>query len=135
MQWISQRCYQVDSLLSRSRTIKTKENRNNSKFNKISKEKLYIRCLFHSDNNNVIWALGIPCVVIKVETRSQNFTVEFVVIKHFGRESLHVEPFCGLDVVEYMLKYNACFVDKFRQKLSLNVVFRWAHTAYQRYHP
>ena len=45
------------------------------------------------------------CVEISVETRSQNFTaihrssrklrqlaVEFVVIKLFGRESLHVEP-------------------------------------------
>ena len=31
----------------------------------------------------------------EVETRSQNFTVEFVVIKHFGRESIHVEPSCG----------------------------------------
>ena len=38
----------------------------------------------------------------------ESFAVEFVAIKHFGRESLHVEPSCGLDVVEYMLKYVFC---------------------------
>ena len=31
----------------------------------------------------------------------ESFAVEFVVIKHFGRKSLHVEPSCGLDVEEY----------------------------------
>ena len=38
----------------------------------------------------------------------ESFSVEFVVIKHFGRESLHVEPSCGLDVVKYMLKCVFC---------------------------
>ena len=38
----------------------------------------------------------------------ENLAVEFVVIKHFGRESLHVEPSYGLDVVEYMLKCMFC---------------------------
>ena len=37
-----------------------------------------------------------------------SFAVEFVVIKHFGGESLHVEPSCGLDFVEYMLKCVFC---------------------------
>ena len=30
--------------------------------------------------------------------------LEFVVIKRFGRESLHVQPSFGLDVVEYIVK-------------------------------
>ena len=38
----------------------------------------------------------------------ESFAVEFVVIKHFGRESLHIEPSWGLDVVEYMLKCVFC---------------------------
>ena len=38
----------------------------------------------------------------------KSFAAEFVVIKHFGRESLHVEPSCGLDFVEYMLKCVFC---------------------------
>ena len=38
----------------------------------------------------------------------ESFAVEFAVIKHFGRESLHVEPSWGLDVVEYMLKCVFC---------------------------
>ena len=33
----------------------------------------------------------------------QSFAVEFVAIKQFGYESLHVEPPCCLDVVVYML--------------------------------
>ena len=33
----------------------------------------------------------------------ESFAVEFVVIKHFGCESLNVQPFCCLDVVVYML--------------------------------
>ena len=33
----------------------------------------------------------------------QSFAVEFVAIKQFGYESLHVEPSCCLDVVVYML--------------------------------
>ena len=49
--------------------------------------------------------------VLKISPRftapRESFAVEFVVIKHFGRESLHVEP-CGLDVVEYMLKCVFC---------------------------
>ena len=32
----------------------------------------------------------------------------FVVIKHFARESLHVEPSCALDIVVYMLKCMFC---------------------------
>ena len=53
-----------------------------------------------------------------VETRSQNFigfitprqsfAVEFVVLKHFRGESLHVEPSWCLDVVVYMLKCAFC---------------------------
>ena len=33
----------------------------------------------------------------------KSLAAEFVVIKHFGCESLHVQPFCCLDVVVYML--------------------------------
>ena len=33
----------------------------------------------------------------------QSFAVEFVAIRQFGYESLHVEPSCCLDVVVYML--------------------------------
>ena len=32
----------------------------------------------------------------------------FVVLKHFGWESLHAKPYCGLDVVVYMLKCVFC---------------------------
>ena len=39
----------------------------------------------------------------------KRFAMEFVVIKHFGRESFHVESSCGLDVVEYMLKCVFCW--------------------------
>ena len=38
----------------------------------------------------------------------ESFAVGFVVIKHFGRESLHVEASWGLDVVEYKLKCVLC---------------------------
>ena len=34
----------------------------------------------------------------------ESSAVEFVVLKHFTWESLHVEPSCSLDVVVYMLK-------------------------------
>ena len=54
-----------------------------------------------------------------IETRSQNFTAihrssrklrgGICRYKAFCRkESLHVEPFCGLDVIEYMLKCGFC---------------------------
>ena len=33
----------------------------------------------------------------------ESFAVEFVVVKHFGCESLNVQPSCCLDVVVYML--------------------------------
>ena len=39
----------------------------------------------------------------------ESFAVEFVVIKHFGGKSLNVEPSCGLDVEEYMLKSVFCW--------------------------
>ena len=46
-------------------------------------------------------------LMIKISPRfiapRQSFAVEFVVIKQFGYESLHVEPSCCLDVVVYML--------------------------------
>ena len=62
---------------------------------------------------------------------SQSFAVEFVVIKHFGWESLHVEPSCGLYIVVYMLKCMFCW-----HIPPLNAVFRWAHATWcQRYHP
>ena len=38
----------------------------------------------------------------------ESFAVEFVVVKHFAWESLHVEPSCGLDIVEYMSKCMFC---------------------------
>ena len=38
----------------------------------------------------------------------ESFAVEFVVIKHFAWDSLHVEPSCGLDIVVYMLKCMFC---------------------------
>ena len=40
--------------------------------------------------------------------RRESFAVEFVVIKHFGRKSLRVEPFRFLDVEKYMLKCVFC---------------------------
>ena len=49
------------------------------------------------------------------EARSHRFPVkfrggilEFVVLKHFAWEFLHVKPFCGLDVLAYMLKCVFC---------------------------
>ena len=38
----------------------------------------------------------------------ETFAVEFVVIRHFSGESLHVEPSCGLDIVVYVLKCMFC---------------------------
>ena len=46
--------------------------------------------------------------MLKIVYCIESFAVEFAVIKHFGRESLHVEPSWGLDVVEYMLKCVFC---------------------------
>ena len=40
----------------------------------------------------------------KFHRDSSRFAVEFVAIKQFWYESLHVEPSCCLDVVVYMLK-------------------------------
>ena len=76
-----------------------------------------------------------------LQTRSQSslrfnapgeyFAMEFVVIKHFAWEFLHVEPSCGLDIVVYMLKCMFCW-----HIPPLNAVFRWAHATWcQRYRP
>ena len=42
--------------------------------------------------------------VLRLTALSRWNLSKFVVIKHFGRESLHLEPSCCLDVVVYMLK-------------------------------
>ena len=71
------------------------------------------------DVYNFKWKHSGRCEKHVLETRSQSslailqftgesFTVEFVVIKHFSGESLHVEPSCGLDIVVYMLKCMFC---------------------------
>ena len=60
----------------------------------------------------------------------ESFAVEFVVIKHFGCESLHVQP-CCLDVVVYMLN---CV---FWRHIPLEIEFksRGSDSNAQRYHP
>ena len=45
---------------------------------------------------------------LKFTVPGERFVVEFVVIKHFTWESLHVEPSYGLDIVVYMLKCVFC---------------------------
>ena len=70
------------------------------------------------DVYNFKWKHSGRCEKHALKTRSQSslrfiapgesFTVEFVVIKHFPQESLHVEPSCGLDIVVYMLKCMFC---------------------------
>ena len=70
------------------------------------------------DVYNFKWKHCGRCEKHALETRSQisprfiasgkSFTVEFVVIKHFARGSLHVEPSCDLDIVVYMLKCMFC---------------------------
>ena len=61
----------------------------------------------------------------------ESFAVEFVVIKHFGCESLHVQPSCCLDVVVYMLN---CV---FWRHIPLEIEFksRGSDSNAQRYHP
>ena len=39
----------------------------------------------------------------------ESFAVEFVVVKHFSWESSHVEPYCVLDIVVYILKCVFCW--------------------------
>ena len=54
----------------------------------------------------------------------ESFAVEFIVIKHFGCESLNVQSSCCLDVVVYM--FNCVFWRISRWKLSLKVVAQTA---------
>ena len=51
----------------------------------------------------------------------------FVVIKHFGEESLNVQPSCCLDVVVYML--NCVFWRHILLEIELKVVLTWVQIA------
>ena len=65
-------------------------------------------------------------------TPGESIAVEFVVIKHFGCESLNVQPSCAccLDVVVYMLN---CV---FWRHISLEIEFKSRGSDYaQRHHP
>ena len=44
--------------------------------------------------------------------------VKFVILKHFGREILHLEPFVAFSSTTYMLR--SLFVKIFQQNISLN---------------
>ena len=66
----------------------------------------------------------------RVTAPGDSFAVEFVAIKHFGCESLHVQP-CCLDVVVYMLN---CV---FWRHILLEIEFksRGSDSNAQQYHP
>ena len=60
----------------------------------------------------------------------ESIAVEFVVLKHFGFESLNVQPSCCLDVVLYMVN---CV---FWRHIPLEIEFKSRGSDYaQRYHP
>ena len=60
----------------------------------------------------------------------ESIAVEFVVLKHFGCESLNVQPSCCLDVVVYMVN---CV---FWRHIPLEIEFKSRSSDHaQRYHP
>ena len=71
------------------------------------------------------------CTSPRFTVPGESFAVEFVVIKHFGCESLHVQPSGCLDVVVYMLN---CV---FWRHIPLEIQFksRGSDSNAQRYHP
>ena len=61
----------------------------------------------------------------------ESFAVKFVVIKHFGCESLNVQPSCCLDVAVYMLN---CVIWR-HIPLEYESKSRGSDSNAQRYHP